>query len=38
MEVEIDGTIIYFIDLNNLKINKKSSGRYQDLADLEKLE
>jgi len=34
----IDGIKINFIDLSNLKKNKKSTGRYQDLADLENLE
>ena len=29
---------INFISLEDLKINKKASGRHQDLADLEKLE
>ena len=37
IEVEIDNIKIDFIDLENLKINKKASGRLQDLADLEKL-
>jgi predicted nucleotidyltransferase len=37
IEVNIDGITIDFIDLENLKINKKASGRLQDLADLEKL-
>ncbi|MBO1347942.1 MAG: hypothetical protein EBE86_011310 [Hormoscilla sp. GUM202] len=35
--VEIDEIEVSFIDLENLKINKKASGRLQDLADLEKL-
>ncbi len=30
--------IVDFLDLENLKKNKRSSGRLQDLADLEKLE
>ena len=34
---EIDKIPLNFIDLQNLKINKKASGRYQDLADLENL-
>ena len=38
VEVEIENTSIYFIDLENLKKNKKASGRHQDLADLENLE
>lgn len=37
-EVEIEGTRIDFINLEDLKKNKKASGRYQDLADLENLE
>jgi hypothetical protein len=36
-EVEIDGLTIAVIDVENLKNNKKASGRLQDLADLEKL-
>jgi hypothetical protein len=35
--VVIDKIEINFIDLENLKLNKKASGRLQDLADLEKL-
>jgi hypothetical protein len=38
VEVEVDGLKIAIIDLENLKKNKKASGRLQDLADLEKLE
>ncbi len=37
-EVPIDGLTIHFIDLENLKSNKRASGRYQDLADLENLQ
>ncbi|MDP2981830.1 MAG: hypothetical protein Q8O92_00685 [Candidatus Latescibacter sp.] len=37
-EIEIDGTKVYFIDLENLKKNKKTTGRLQDLADLENLQ
>ena len=33
--VEVDGVSVNFIDLENLKKNKKASGRHQDLADLE---
>lgn len=33
----IDGVEINFIDLDHLKINKKASGRYKDLDDLEHL-
>ena len=36
--VELDGITIPVIDIENLKKNKKASGRAQDLADLEKLE
>jgi hypothetical protein len=35
---DMDGVSVNFIDLENLKKNKKASGRYQDLADLENLE
>jgi hypothetical protein len=38
LAVEIDEVEVYFIDLDNLRKNKKASGRLQDLADLEKLE
>lgn len=37
IEAEIDGIKINFIDLSNLRQNKKATGRYQDLADLEHL-
>jgi predicted nucleotidyltransferase len=37
VEVDINGLIVNFIDLESLKINKKASGRLQDLADLENL-
>jgi hypothetical protein len=36
--VEIDGVKVDFIDRENLRKNKKATGRLQDLADLEKLE
>jgi phage replication-related protein YjqB (UPF0714/DUF867 family) len=36
--LDVDGLEINFIDLENLKANKKATGRYQDLADLENLE
>jgi Nucleotidyltransferase of unknown function (DUF6036) len=36
--VEADGVRVDFIDLDNLRRNKKASGRHQDLADLENLE
>lgn len=35
--VKIDNIRINFISLKDLKKNKKASGRYQDLADLENL-
>lgn len=37
MKTNIEGITINFIDLKNLKKNKKAVGRYQDLADLENL-
>ena len=37
LKIEIDGVEVCFIDLDNLKRNKKASGRHQDLADLESL-
>jgi hypothetical protein len=36
--IEVDDVSINFIDLENLKQNKRASGRHQDLADLENLE
>lgn len=36
--VDIDGVPIHFIDLESLKKNKESTGRAQDLADIENLE
>ena len=38
VEVTIENVKINFIDLENLKKNKKASGRHQDLADFENLE
>ena len=38
IEVEIKGVKIHFINLENLKRNKRSTGRPQDLADAENLE
>lgn len=38
VEAEIDGLTLPFIDLQNLRKNKLASGRYQDLADLERLD
>ena len=37
LEVDIDGTLVAFINLENLKVNKRATGRAQDLADLENL-
>ena len=36
--IEIEGMPVNFIDLENLKKNKRASGRFQDLADLENLQ
>ena len=36
--VEVDGISTNFINLENLRKNKKATGRHQDLADLENLE
>jgi len=38
MQLDIDGITVDFIDLENLKKNKKAVSRFQDLADLENLE
>ncbi len=38
VKVEIEGVEINFIDIDNLKKNKRATGRLQDLADLENLE
>ena len=38
VEADIGGVSANFIDLANLKKNKKTTGRHQDLADLEQLE
>jgi hypothetical protein len=37
VEVDIEGLLINFINLNDLIANKRATGRYQDLADLENL-
>jgi hypothetical protein len=37
VQTEIDGVQVNFIDLENLKRNKKAVGRHQDLADIENL-
>jgi hypothetical protein len=36
--VEVDGVSVNFIDLGNLRKNKRATGIHQDLADLENLE
>ncbi len=36
--IDLDGITINLINLEDLKANKKASGRFQDLADLENLE
>lgn len=38
VQVEIDGVKVNFIDIDNLRKNKKATGRLQDLADLEQLQ
>ena len=38
VKINIDDLEINFIDLENLKRNKKAVGRFQDLADIENLE
>ena len=38
IEVDLDGLVFPVIDLENLKLNKRASGRAQDIADLEALE
>jgi hypothetical protein len=38
LQVHVEGVEINFINLDNLRKNKKATGRLQDLADLEKLE
>ncbi len=37
VEVKIDDIIVNFVDLENLRKNKRAVGRLQDLADLENL-
>jgi len=34
----IEGVSVNFIDLDNLRRNKRASGRFRDLADLENLQ
>jgi hypothetical protein len=38
LEIEVAGVRVNFIDLENLKKNKRATGRHQDLADLENLQ
>lgn len=38
LQITVDGVSINFIDLENLKKNKKASARPQDLADFDNLE
>lgn len=38
IEIEIEGTRLCFIDVENLKKSKRAAGRLQDLADAENLE
>ena len=38
VQVDLDGVNINFIDMENLKKNKRASGRHQDLADIENLD
>lgn len=38
VQVDIQGVLINFIDLEGLKKNKQATGRLQDLADLKNLE
>lgn len=37
MDARIDGVLVPVIDLDNLRRNKKASGRFKDLNDLENL-
>jgi hypothetical protein len=37
LDVELDGVPVPMISLSDLRMNKKASGRYKDLADLENL-
>ena len=37
VQTEMDGVLVNFIDVENLKRNKKAAGRHQDLADVENL-
>ena len=37
VEIGLDGIDVNLISLDHLKVNKKASGRYKDLNDLENL-
>ena len=37
IEDEIEGMLMYFIDIEHLKVSKRASGRPQDLADIDNL-
>lgn len=37
ISANLEGVQVWFIDLNDLKANKKASGRNKDLADLDEL-
>jgi len=38
VKIEIEGVQVNFIDIDNLKKNKRATGRLQDLADIENLD
>ena len=38
LQIIVDDITVNFVDLNNLRKNKKASGRLQNLADLENLQ
>ena len=38
VEIEVDGLRVNFVDIENLRKNKRASGRHQDLADVENLQ
>ncbi len=38
VETKMDGVLVNFIDVEDLKRNKKAAGRHQDLADVENLQ
>jgi hypothetical protein len=38
LELTVAGTVLPFIDLDNLKKAKKAAGRPQDLADIDNLQ